>query len=120
MPKFMLILQSPPDLWRGLSADVRERKFAAYKAWNDQLRASGRYVTGEKLAEEGGKALTRKQGRLSVIDGPYAESKEVVGGYVIFRAADYAEAVELVRDSPFLDDYQIAIRQTDSLGCGGD
>jgi hypothetical protein len=64
--------------------------------------------------------LSRQKGRLSVVDGPYAEAKEVVGGYFLFRAADYEEALELTRDCPFLDDFQIALRQTDPMGCGGE
>ena len=120
MAKFMVILQGPPDVWQDLPPEELERKVAKYQAWSNQMRASGRYVSGEKLGEEGGKRLSRKQGRLSVIDGPYAESKEVLGGYFLLRAADYDEALELVRDCPFLDDYQIAIRQTDPMGCGGE
>jgi len=64
--------------------------------------------------------LTLRSGRVDVVDGPYAELKEVVGGYFSFRAADYAEALELVRACPFLEDGRIIVRQTDPRGCGGE
>ena len=51
------------------------------------------------------------------MDGPYTESKEVVAGYFVFRAANYEEALELVRDCPFLQDGRVALRQTDPTGC---
>lgn len=120
MAKFMLILQARPGFWDDLSPEEIQQKVERYQAWTNQMRASGRYVSGEKLAEEGGKMLSRQKGRLSVVDGPYAEAKEVVGGYFLFRAADYEEALELTRDCPFLDDFQIALRQTDPMGCGGE
>lgn len=52
--------------------------------------------------------------------GPYSEAKEVVGGYFILRADSYNEAVELMHDSPFLDDCRVELRQTDPMGCGGE
>jgi len=120
MAKFMMILHSVPDVWRGLSPEELQRKVARYQAWAEKIRASGRHVSGEKLGEEGGKVVRLQQGRVQVVDGPYAEAKEVVGGYLVFRAADYTEAVALTRDCPMLDDYRIELRQTDPMGCGGE
>jgi hypothetical protein len=121
MAKFMLILHGAPGIWDNLSPEEKQRKAERYQAWaNEKIRASGRHVSGEKLGEEGGKVLSRKGDRLSIVDGPYAEAKEVVGGYVVIRAADYDEAVALVSDCPMLDSYRIELRQTDPMGCGGD
>ncbi len=120
MAKFMLILHSPPDLWRNLSPEEMQQKVVKYRTWVERLRTSGRYVSGEKLGEEGGKLLTQQGGRLHITDGPFSEAKEVVGGYILFRAANYDEALELTRDCPFLDDGRIALRQTDAMGCGGE
>jgi hypothetical protein len=118
--KFMVILTEAPGSRPELSPEEVQRKVEAYQAWVGKFRAAGRYVSGEKLAEEGGRLLALKDGRLAAVDGPYVEAKEVVAGYFVFRAADYAEAVTLLRDSPFLNDYRVALRQTDPSGCGGD
>jgi len=120
MAKFMLILHNRPNAWKNLTPEEMKRKFERYQAWSNGIKASGRYVSGEKLGEEGGKALTLKEGRMTVVDGPYAEAKEVVGGYLVFRAANYEEALELVRNCPMLDDHRIELRQTDPGGCGGE
>jgi len=84
------------------------------------MHSSGRHVASEKLGEEGGKFLQLQQGRLSIVDGPYSEAKEVVGGFFVFRAANYEEAIHLTRECPFLEDGRIEIRQTDPTGCGGE
>jgi hypothetical protein len=120
MAKFMLILHKTPGIWQKLSPEELQRKVEKYQAWVNKIRSSGRHVSSEKLGEEGGKHLALQKGRLSVVDGPYSESKEVVGGYFVFRAANYEEAIELTRDCPFLEDGTIAIRQTDPMGCGGE
>ena len=120
MPKFMLIIHSAPGMWESLSPEDLQRKVEKYQAWTDQLRTSGRHVYGEKLGDEGGKVVARQKGRLSFIDGPYSEAKEVVGGILVFRAANFEEAIDLIRECPMLDDGKIEIRQTDPMGCGGD
>jgi hypothetical protein len=120
MAKFMLLLHNAPGIWRNLSPEEMQQKVQKYRAWADKIRSSGRFVSSEKLGEEGGKLLGLQKGRLHIVDGPYSETKEVVGGYFMFRAADYDEAIELTRDCPFLEDGRVEIRQTDPTGCGGE
>jgi hypothetical protein len=116
----MLILHNTPEKWRKHSPEEIQQKVGRYQAWIEKIRSSGRHVSSEKLGEEGGRLLTLEKGRLNIVDGPYAESKEVLGGYFVFRAADYDEAIELTCDCPFLEDGTIQIRQTDPRGCGGE
>lgn len=120
MHQFMLLLQHAPHKYQKMSPDELQQTVGKYQTWADKIRSSGRFVSSAKLAEEGGKALSLKGGRVTVTDGPYSESKEVVGGYFTFRAASYEEAIELTRDFPFLEDGTIVIRQTDSMGCSGE
>jgi hypothetical protein len=120
MAKFMLILHQPPGILRQVSPEEMQQKVQKYQAWLDKIRSGGRYVSSEKLGEEGGKLLTLHKGRLHIMDGPFSEAKEVVAGYFVFRAASYEEALELTRDCPFLEDGRIELRQTDPSGCGGD
>jgi hypothetical protein len=120
MAKFMLILNSGPSPWKDLSPEEIQRKVERYQAWGERMRASGRHVAGEKLAEDGGKLVNLRNGRLTVVDGPYSEAKEIVGGFLVLRAESDEEVVDLLRDCPMLEDYDIAIRRTDSIGCGGE
>jgi len=118
--KFMLILHNAPGALKNLSPEEMQRKIQKYQTWMNKIHSGGRHVSSEKLGEEGGKLLSLQKGRVSIVDGPYSEAKEVVGGYYVFRAANYEEAIELSRDCPFLEDGRIEIRQTDPMGCGGE
>lgn len=116
MPKYMLILHDDMAALSQLSPDDMQRVLARYMAWSDKLGAAGHLRGGEKLKDEGGKHLTAKGGKLVVRDGPYAEAKEVVGGYFMLEATDYAEAVRLCEDCPHLAlGGRIELREIDPL-----
>ena len=118
MPKFMLILSSRPGVWKDLSPEEMQQKVEKYQAWTQKM--SARRVSGEKLTDDGGRVLSQKNGKLTIIDGPYADTKEVIGGFMVFRAASLEEAIDLTSDAPMLDDWTITVRETDPMGCGGD
>jgi hypothetical protein len=120
MAKFMLILHHAPDAYSVLSPSEAQQTFAKYQAWSTKIRESGKFVSSEKLKEEGGKIVSGPKGRPLVVDGPFSETKEIVGGYMTIRAESYEEVVELVRDCPHLAFGRIEIRQTDAMGCGGE
>ena len=120
MAKFMLILHDTPGNFKHLAPDELQRVVEKYVAWAGKIRESGKSVGSNKLMEEGGRIVTRKRGELNVVDGPYSEAKEVVGGYFVVKAEDYNEAVQLVRDCPHLDFGRIEIRQVDPMGCSGE
>jgi hypothetical protein len=102
MPKYMLILHDDMTALSKISPDEMQRVVAKYMAWSDQMARAGHLRGGEKLCEEGGKHLTAKGGTLVVKDGPFAEAKEIVGGYFMIEAKDYAEATSLSADCPHL------------------
>ena len=52
---------------------------------------------------KGGAKVKRTDGKISVIDGPYAEAKEVVAGYVMIKAKNFADAAEIAKGCPALD-----------------
>jgi hypothetical protein len=69
--------------------------------FDDYLRENGHYAGGEAL-ESAGKAATLrwKDGKVMVIDGPYAETKEQIGGILILEARDLNHAVQLMSKHP--------------------
>ena len=120
MAKFMLIAHETPGGFSKLSPSEIQSVIEKCQSWGNKLRAAGRVVNGDKLREEGGKVVTLRNGKFSVVDGPYAETKEVVGGYLTIRAENYDEAIELVRDCPHLAFGRLEVRQIDPTGCGGE
>jgi hypothetical protein len=120
MAKFMVIVHQAPDGFSRLSPSEIQHVMEKYQAWSDKLHAAGKLVKGDKLLEEGGKSISMRHGKFSAVDGPYAETKEVVGGYLMLRAENYDEAIELLRDCPHLAFGRLELRQTDPMGCGGE
>lgn len=69
-----------------------------FYAWLDRLVDEGKMKTGQRLAVEG-KTVTRDQG---VTDGPFGETKEVIGGYWHIVAGSLEEAARIARENPCL------------------
>jgi hypothetical protein len=115
MAQFMLILHETPGSYAKLSPEEIQRVIEKYNAWSGKLAASGKLLGGHKLKEEGGKQVARAKDRLSVVDGPYTETKEVVGGIFLIEAGDYDEAVRLTSDCPHLAYGRIDVRQIDPM-----
>lgn len=80
-----------------LSPDAQQAHMQKWFDWVDKLTKENRYVGGEALLP-GGKTIAGS-GKV-VTDGPFAESKEVVGGYFVVNAKDLDEAVQMAKDSP--------------------
>ena len=68
-----------------------------FYAWRDRLAEQGRMKSGQRLARE-----AKRVSRSGVMDGPYSEAKEVIGGYWFFMAASLQEAAELAEQNPCL------------------
>lgn len=102
MAQFMLLLHETPSDFADLSPEQIQRVIEEYSAWRETLEKKGRMVGSNKLKDEGGRHLSRHDGAVQVTDGPYAEAKEIVGGYFVVEAGDYDEAVELSKSCPHL------------------
>jgi hypothetical protein len=86
-----------------------------YMAWSAHLRATGRHRSGVKLMDEGGKSLKVRDGKV-VVDGPYAEAKECIGGFYIIAAESYEEALEIARAVPTLSyGGSVEVREVDPM-----
>jgi hypothetical protein len=81
-----------------------------YSAWKRRMQESGVLSRGEKLQDGTGRVLRRSRGSISITDGPYTESKEVIGGLFAVEAENYQAAVEIARDCPHLEYGVVEIR----------
>jgi hypothetical protein len=113
MPQFMLLLHDDPRVFADAPPEQLQAIYARYRDWRQSLVGSGKLAGGAKLTDEGGRRLQSRDGRVEVFDGPYAEAKEVLGGYFTVTAADYDEAVEIAKGCPHLDYGRIEVRQVD-------
>lgn len=79
------------------SPEEIQRAIDAFYTWHDQLVSEGKLKPGRRLATD-----SKLVSRTGVIDGPFSEAKEVVGGYWFFCAEDLQGAVALASQNPCL------------------
>jgi hypothetical protein len=127
MPQYLLLLHEDPAAARALSPEEMQRVIEAYTAWSQQLAAEGRLAQGVKLRDEGGRQVrpagaggaagagARAARAPTVIDGPYAEGKEVVAGFFVVEAPDYAGAVAIAAGCPHLAHGWLEVRAIEPL-----
>jgi hypothetical protein len=114
MPRFLLLLHDDPTQWTKLSPQEMQKVMLRYRAWGQKATQEKFNLGGQKLADEPGKVLRSRKGKLQATDGPYSETKEVLGGYYLIEAASYEQAIERCRDHPHLDYGTIEVREVDS------
>ena len=118
MPKYMLILRT--DITKDYSQyspDDMQRIIQGYETWGAKLAEKGLLQDGKKLSEEGGRVLQPTDGgEVKVKDGPYVETKEVVGGVYLITADSYDHAAELCKGHPNYEFGSIEIREIDFMG----
>jgi hypothetical protein len=105
--RFMLVLHLAPDYVDDGGACYREMV-----AFDDVLRREGSYVESSQLEiDPPGTRVRIRQGNTLVTDGPFAEAKEVAGGYYIVRAATRAEAIEIAKRCPLAKWGTVEVRE---------
>ena len=87
---------------RGLSPEELQDVMGQIMAWFEALKQQGRVKAGQPLGDEGSTVSGKGRGR-AVADGPFAESKEAIGGYLVVEADDLDEAVAIAKAAPMLD-----------------
>lgn len=106
LSQFMLLLHQPHGTGPGPMAEELRHIMGRFNDWMSAMKAKGLVVGTNGLDVTG--AVLRGPRGASVTDGPYLETKEIVGGYVIIKAASLTQAIEVARDCPGLD-YQLAV-----------
>ena len=95
-----LLLFRGPHWDKGLSSDELQQAMDKVMAWFEGLGARGKVKGAQPLGAQG-RIISGTNGGL-VVDGPFAESKESVGGYLLLQADNLDEAVEIARSNPVL------------------
>lgn len=95
-----LLLSRTDEWYRQLSHEELQQILAANKAWVGQLIAAGKARPGVALVRSG--ATVFGGGKPVVVDGPYAESKEAIGGTLILDVATLDEAIAIAKACPSL------------------
>ncbi|SOD99385.1 YciI family protein [Blastococcus haudaquaticus] len=99
--RFMVIVKATEDSEKGTmpSTDMLE----AMGAYNEELVKAGVMLDGDGLrpSKHGARVQFDSDGNATVVDGPFAETKELVSGYWVFEVSSREEAIEWARKAPF-------------------
>ena len=110
--RFMILVKATKESEAGVMPD--EKMFAAMGKFNEELVKAGIMLAGEGLQPSSKGARVRFSGtKRTVIDGPFAETKELVAGYWIWQVKSKEQAIEWVKrcPNPMPTDSEIEIRQ---------
>jgi hypothetical protein len=106
---YMLLIVEPPELRARSEAD-RRQLCALMESFADGLRERKVLLATDSLRTEAARVVARN-GKATVIDGPFAEAKEMIGGYFLLDCADRSEAIAIARDCPALDWGTVEVRE---------
>ncbi len=108
--RFMVIVKANKDSEAGVMPTQQE--LAEMGAFNETLIDKGAMLAGEGLlASSKGARIKFNDGKHTVTDGPFAETKELVAGFWIIRADSLADAIALMKPAPFRGGEELEIRQ---------
>jgi len=108
--RYMVIVKASEDSENGVMPTQAE--LAEMGAYNEELVKAGVMLAGEGLhpSSKGARVRFDKDGATSVVDGPFAETKELVAGFWILEVSSREEVLEWVKKAPFRDG-EVEVRQ---------
>ena len=99
--KYMLLIHDDEKAWAKLSEADRGKIYAEYGQFGQSVKASGNYLAGAQLQPTTMATSVRvREGKRLVTDGPFAETREQLGGYYLVEAKDLDEAIGLAARIP--------------------
>ena len=109
--RFMVIVKATKDSEAGRMPTAAE--LAEMGRFNDELIKAGVMLAGEGIqaSSKGARVRFGKDGKKTVTDGPFAETKELVSGFWIWQVRSKEEAIEWLKRAPFRNDEEVEVRQ---------
>ena len=99
--RFMIMVKATKDTEAGLFPPDKEKLFADMATYHEELQKAGMLLDGSGLQPSSkGWRVKYSGGKVSVVDGPFAETKELVAGYTLIQAKSRQEALEWTKRFP--------------------
>jgi hypothetical protein len=99
--KYLCLIYDDESMWGKMSKEEGGKFMAGYDAFTKDIKASGHYVGGNPLQPTSTATTVRvRNGKVSTTDGPYAETKEQLGGYYLVEAKDLNDAIQVAARIP--------------------
>lgn len=109
--QYMLLIYGTEERWGSISEDERRAIYAEYDAFTRELRDKGKLIGSHEL--QGSRTATSvrvRNGDVLTTDGPFAETKERLGGYYLIEADSQDEALEWAAKIPSARDGVVEVR----------
>ena len=99
--QYLLMIYEPEKVWTEMSEDSRNKMFGEYMEFTKSVKASGHFKAGDALQPTATATTVRvRDGKTQVTDGPFAETREQLGGYYLIEAANLDEATRIAARIP--------------------
>ena len=117
--KYLCLVDLAPDALRGFTASEKAALDRASLAYDAELAGRGHFIAASALqAAATARTVRRSGGRRVVTDGPFAETKEVLGGFIFIEARDMEEALAIAGEIPVGRYAAIEVRPEMDIGGG--
>ncbi|MFZ0548902.1 MAG: YciI family protein [Candidatus Promineifilaceae bacterium] len=109
--RYILLINTDESIEAQRPKEENDAVYADYFAFSKEIRDSGAYITGEALQPTDTATTVRvRNGRILTTDGPYAETKEQLGGFYMIECADLDEAIAWAAKIPGAKEGAIEVR----------
>ena len=109
--KYMLLIYHEEESWANRTEAERQSVYAEYRRLIEELKSKGKYLFGDQLQPSTTAQSVRvRNGRPIVTDGPFAETREQVGGFFMIEADDLEEAKQIAARIPSARSGAIEVR----------
>ena len=109
--KYLCLIYSDETQWPKLPKADADKWMGEYMEFTDHIKKSGHYIAGDALHPVNTATTVRiRNGKLSTTDGPFAETKEQLGGYYMIEAKDLNDAIQVASKIPSAKTGSIEVR----------
>ncbi len=98
--RYMILIYGKESDWEGVPPERAGEIMGAYNAYTAKLKAAGVHISGDELNVVASAKSVRGQGGGQVVDGPFVDTKEQLGGYYLIEAASDSEALKWAKQCP--------------------
>ena len=99
--KYLCLIYEDEKTWEKMPKDQQDAGLKEYFTFTENIKKSGQYIGGEALQQTPSATTVRvRNGKISTTDGPFAETKEQLGGYYLINARDLNEAIQVAAKIP--------------------
>ena len=109
--KYLCLIYDDETMWQRMNKEEAGKMMGDYHAYTTDIKGSGHYIGGHGLQPTTSATTVRvRNGSISTTDGPFAETKEQLGGYYLIEARDLNDAIQVASKIPAAANGSIEVR----------